>query len=80
MLRDLTSKLSNTSQDLSHSEALDIFKLLIPTYPRYIDQTSREAVEDLIKCLMRRKDKLPDEIVGWIRTEAGRICEKGYAK
>ncbi|KAH8110478.1 ARM repeat-containing protein [Phellopilus nigrolimitatus] len=68
------------SSDLSNAEALNTFRVVILTYPRYIDQASRKAVEDVIKELVSHEDGIVEQIIGWIRTEAGRICEKGISR
>lgn len=68
------------SSELSSTEALGIFRLLILTYPRYIDQPSREAVEAVIKELINREGGILEQATGWIRTEAGRICDKGSSR
>ncbi|KAI5120166.1 hypothetical protein M0805_008433 [Coniferiporia weirii] len=65
------------SSNLSSTQASNIFRILVLTYPRYIDQLSRGAVEDVIKELARREDGILDQVIAWARMEAGRICGKG---
>ena len=75
--------------DLNLSQVLDIFKLLTLTYPRYVDVTSRAAVEEVGVELVRRdelrgspqgslgEDKLgvTEQIVGWLANEVRRISK-----
>ncbi|TFK50812.1 ARM repeat-containing protein [Heliocybe sulcata] len=78
-------------EDLSLSQTLDVFQLLTLTYPRYVDQSSREAVEAVGMEIVRR-DELrgtpegkPDEsklgvteqILGWLANEVGGIHKRG---
>jgi hypothetical protein len=69
--------------DLSLSQVLDVFELLTHTYPRYIDQASRDAVEgvgmELIRQdeLLETKNGVTEQILGWMTTEVGRIARKG---
>ncbi|KAH9007605.1 ARM repeat-containing protein [Lactarius deliciosus] len=44
------------NEDLSLSQVLDVFGLLIETYPRYVDLASREAAEEVGKELVRREE------------------------
>jgi hypothetical protein len=65
--------------DLSLSQVLDVFGLLMETYPRYVDLASREAVEEVGKELVRRdmtrekKQGVTERILGRIGNEVGRI-------
>ncbi|TCD64479.1 translational activator of GCN4 [Steccherinum ochraceum] len=63
--------------DLNLPQAVDVFKLLTYTYPRYADAPSREAVElVLVEIVQRdgeRKLGLVDPMFGWFANEAGKI-------
>ncbi|KAN0130768.1 ARM repeat-containing protein [Lactarius tabidus] len=67
------------NEDLSLSQVLDVFGLLIETYPRYVDLASREAVEEVGKELVRRdetrekKQGVTERFLGRIGNEVGRI-------
>ncbi|KZT22524.1 ARM repeat-containing protein [Neolentinus lepideus HHB14362 ss-1] len=78
-------------EDLNLSQTLDVFQLLTLTYPRYDDQSSRDAVEAVGMEIVRR-DELrgtpqgnPDEsklgvteqILGWLANEVGGIHKRG---
>jgi hypothetical protein len=71
------------SVDLSLSQVLDVFELLTHTYPRYIDQASRDAVERVGMELVRQDESsemrngVTEQILGWMTTEVGRIARKG---
>lgn len=64
---------------MSLSQVLDVFGLLMETYPRYVDLASREAVEEVGKELVRReetrekKQGVTEQILVRIGNEVGRI-------
>ena len=64
---------------MSLSQVLDVSGLLIETYPRYVDLASREAVEEVVKELVRRdetgenKQGVTERILVRIGHEVGRI-------
>ena len=45
------------TQDLDLARNVDIFKLLILTYPRYIDSASRDAVVRVLKTMIQRDEE-----------------------
>jgi hypothetical protein len=59
---------------------LDVFELLIVTYPRYVDSASREAVEAVGKELVQRDETrkerrgVTEEILGRIANEVSRVA------
>ncbi|KAH6909614.1 hypothetical protein BKA70DRAFT_1474643 [Coprinopsis sp. MPI-PUGE-AT-0042] len=73
--------------ELSLSQILDIFRLLTLTYPKYVDNLSRDAVEEVGMELVRR-DELREEgrmgvteqILGWLSNEVGGLVKRGTAK
>ncbi|KAL5483042.1 GCN1 [Sanghuangporus weigelae] len=69
-----------SGHDLSIAEALSIFRSLSLTYPRYIDHTSREAVEVIVKELVGQNNNVSHQIIEWIRSESGRICNRGRSR
>jgi hypothetical protein len=66
---------------------LDIFRLLTLTYPKYVDNSSRDAVEEVGMELVRQ-DELREEgklgvteqILGWLSNEVGGLVKRGTAK
>jgi hypothetical protein len=54
---------------------LDIFELLIETYPRYVDSASREAVEAVGKELVQR-DETREERRGVTEEILGRMADE----
>lgn len=78
-LKDQVLPLTKSSE-ISKGEALAIFRLLILTYPRYIDQPSRDSVEQVIKELVKPECGILDQVVEWVRSEAGGISEKGASR
>ncbi|TFY83754.1 hypothetical protein EWM64_g252 [Hericium alpestre] len=80
-LRDALLPLAR-HEELSLSQILDVFRLLTYTYPRYVDSSSREAVEavgvELVRRDETREEKLgvTEQILGWISNEAGRISKR----
>jgi hypothetical protein len=60
---------------------LDVFELLIVTYPRYVDSASREAVESVGKELVLRDETreerrgVTEEVLGRIANEVSRIAK-----
>lgn len=65
--------------EILDSEAFDLFRVLVITYPRYIDQASREAVERALLLLASRRSVLV-HIIQWIKTEAERVCSGGSSR
>ncbi|KAH8103551.1 armadillo-type protein [Cristinia sonorae] len=63
--------------DLTLAQAVDVFKLLTYTYPRYADAPSREAVELVLVEIARRDEErklgLLDPVLGWFANEVGKI-------
>ena len=49
--------LTNCTQGLDLPRTIDIFKLLILTYPRYIDSASRAAVVGVLKTMVQRDEE-----------------------
>ena len=47
----------NCTQELDLPRTIDIFKLLILTYPRYIDSASRDAVVGVLKAIIQRDEQ-----------------------
>jgi hypothetical protein len=76
------------------SQNLDIFELLTQTYPRYVDNASRDAVEaigvELVKRDELRGDRagadddyklgVTEQILGWLNNEVGRISGRGASR
>ena len=61
---------------------LDVFELLIETYPRYVDSASREAVVAVGKELVQRDETrekrkgVTEEILDRMANEVGRIARR----
>lgn len=80
--------------DLNLSQCMDIFKLLTLTYPRYVDTTSREAVEAVGIELVTRdelrgtidgpvdENKLgvTEQVLGWLSHEVGKLAKRGSSR
>ena len=73
--------------DLTLRQIMDIFGLLILTYPRYVDAQSREAVENVGMELVRRDEEgegvkvgVTGQILGWLSVEVGRLAKRGSPK
>jgi hypothetical protein len=80
--------------DLSLSQIMDVFKLLTETYPRYIDQPSRGAVEKVGMELIRRdeiretpkgptdetKMGVTEQVLGWMGNEVGKVSKRGSSQ
>ena len=49
--------LTNCTQDLDQPRTIDVLKLLILTYPRYIDSVSRDAVVGVLKTMVQRDEE-----------------------
>ncbi|KAH6885450.1 translational activator GCN1, partial [Coprinopsis sp. MPI-PUGE-AT-0042] len=71
---------------LSLSQILDIFRLLTLTYPKYVDNLSRDAVEEVGMELVRRdelreegKMGVTEQILGWLSNEVGGLVKRGTA-
>lgn len=62
---------------------MDVFGLLTQTYPRYVDQASRNAVEGVGMELIRQdeqketKSGVTEQVLGWLSVEVGGISRKG---
>ena len=77
---------SDYTLGLNLSQTLDVFMLLIQTYPRYVDTASRTAVEDLGMRLIEQDESLPaddklgvmEQVVGWLANEACKFSKPGY--
>jgi hypothetical protein len=60
---------------------LDLFELLIQTYPRYADSASREAVQAVVMKLTQRDETkergrvVTEQILGRLANEVGRIAK-----
>ncbi|CAL1711997.1 unnamed protein product [Somion occarium] len=73
--------------DLSLSQMLDIFKLVTQTYTRYMDTSSREAVEDVGIELVRQDEQreqplgITEQILGWLVNEVSQFAKRpgGFA-
>lgn len=61
---------------------LDVFELLIETYPRYVDSASREAVQIIGKELVQRDETraerrgITEQILGRMANEVSRIARR----
>ena len=74
--------------DLTLSQILDVFRLLTLTYPRYSDDTSRDAVEGVGMELVRRDELrgtaeaavheqklgVTEQILGWLSNEVSHFA------
>lgn len=49
--------LINSTKGLDLPKTIDLFKLLILTYPRYIDSASRTAVVGVLKTMVQRDEE-----------------------
>ncbi|RXW23690.1 hypothetical protein EST38_g2167 [Candolleomyces aberdarensis] len=71
--------------DLSLSQMLDVFRLLTLTYPRYNDNQSRDAVEEVGMALVKRDETseskfgVAEQILGWLSNEVGQYVKRGIA-
>ncbi|KAF9496394.1 ARM repeat-containing protein [Pleurotus eryngii] len=77
--------------DLNLSQTLDIFKLLTETYAKYSDSSSRDAVEDVGRELVRRDEArgtpdgpadeskmgVAEQVLAWMKLEVNRIVKAG---
>ena len=77
---------TETSEDLSATQLLEIFEIFTQVYPRYTDAKSREAVEEVITQIVLRDQPqgggITEKILGWFASEAGRLSRQvlpGYA-
>jgi hypothetical protein len=72
--------------DLSLSQIMDVFQLLMLTYPRYGDDKSQAAVQavgmELISRDEQQENKLgvSEQIIGWLSTEVGRYAKRNSAE
>ncbi|KAI5995298.1 armadillo-type protein [Pisolithus orientalis] len=72
-------------QELSLSQTMDVFKLLMQTYPRYIDTQSREAVEELGMLLINKDESrdadcrlgIAEQTVDWLVHEVSSLAKPG---
>jgi hypothetical protein len=76
------------------SQNLDIFELLTKTYPRYVDNVSREAVEAVFVDLIRRDELrgiqqkadndyklgVTEQVLGWLNAEVDQISGRGQSR
>ncbi|KZS99616.1 uncharacterized protein LAESUDRAFT_667776 [Laetiporus sulphureus 93-53] len=82
----LREELMVSLPDLDISQAMDIFRLLTLTYPRYADPQPREAVEELIQRDELRgipgggpdvpKLGVAEQILRWLSQEVGHISKR----
>ena len=49
--------LTNRTQELDLPRTIELFKVLILTYPRYIDSMSRDAVVGVLKAMIQRDEE-----------------------
>lgn len=77
---------TETLEDLTAAQTLEIFGIFTQVYPRYTDARSREAVEDATTQIVLRDQSqggvITEKILGWFANEAGRISKQvlpGYA-
>ena len=74
---------------------MDMFKLLTQTYPRYVDNPSRDAVEavgmelakrDELRGTLRGSDDdeekfgVTEQVLGWMKNEVDRIARYGASR
>ena len=78
---------TETLEDLTATQILEIFEIFTQVYPRYTDATSREAVEEVITQIVLRDQPqggaITEKILGWFASEAGRLSKHvlpGYAQ
>ncbi|THH23082.1 hypothetical protein EUX98_g8100 [Antrodiella citrinella] len=69
--------------DLTLQQAVDVFKLLTYTYPRYTDAPSREAVESILVEIVRRDEErklgLIQPLLAWFSNELGKASAHSRA-
>ncbi|EIW80197.1 ARM repeat-containing protein [Coniophora puteana RWD-64-598 SS2] len=71
--------------NMNLSQTMDVFKLLVETYPRYVDTASRDAVEDVGMALVAHDQSLPqqdrlgvaDHVLSWLANETSQISKRG---
>ncbi|KAG2115671.1 armadillo-type protein [Suillus cothurnatus] len=64
---------------------MDVFKLLMQTYPRYVDGASRDAVEEVGMTLVEKDETTDDgqklgvteQVLGWLANEVSHIAKRG---
>ena len=72
------------------AQCVGVFGLLTRTYPRYVDNASREAVEAVVVELVRRDESrgasedetklgVTEQMLGWLANEVGRISKRGVS-
>jgi hypothetical protein len=72
--------------DLSLSQIMDVFQLLMLAYPRYGDDKSQAAVQrvglELVSQDEQREDKLgvSEQTIGWLSNEVGRCAKRNSAE
>lgn len=65
---------------------MDVFRLLTLTYPKYSDNQSRDAVEEVGMALVERDESsenrfgVAEQILGWLSNEVGLLVRRGTAK
>jgi hypothetical protein len=73
--------INSQNVDLSPSQVLDVFELLIQTYPRYADSASRKAVQVVVMKLMQRYETgehelgVAEQILDRLSNEVSRIAK-----
>ncbi|KAF7968614.1 hypothetical protein HWV62_30003 [Athelia sp. TMB] len=76
--------------DMTLAQCMGVFRLLTRTYPRYVDNASREAVEAVLVELVRRDESrgasedetkfgVTEQVLGWLANEVGRISKRGVS-
>jgi hypothetical protein len=74
--------INSQNVDLSTSQVLDVFELLIQTYPRYADSASRKAVQVVVMKLMQRYETgehelgVAEQILDRLSNEVSRIAKR----
>ena len=74
--------INSQNVDLSTSQVLDVFELLIQTYPRYADSASRKAVQVVVMKLMQRYETgehelgVAGKILDRLSNEVSRIAKR----
>lgn len=74
--------------EMTLAQCMGVFWLLTRTYPRYVDNASREAVEAVAVELVKRDESrgvsegetklgVTEQILTWLANEAGRISKRG---
>ena len=66
--------LMNSTQELDLPRNIEIFKVLILTYPRYIDSMSRDAVVGVLKAMIQRDEERGDSSGDLKAVKIGLCC------